>query len=1113
VSRLADADARAEALDLGRHVLTVAPAGSGKTGLLVQRLLAALATVDEPEQVLAITFTNKAAAEIRERVLDRLEQAAAGVSAPDAHQAASLELARAALARDAERGWRLLESPDRLQATTIDSFNARIAGELPLLSGLGGRLGVSEDARGLYEDAVLGLFESALSAQSDPELREAAAVWLRSAGNRIDRLLGPLGALLGRRDQWAHQLFGETVDDDALLAALHRERQQAFLHALGRDDARRLLDSTRLAGADPDRLAWANALADWPEPGPEQAEAWQKLAALLVTQGGALRKPRGVDVRLGYASKSAAKQAICELLTNRADDAALTIAAARVQALPPAQYPDTLIELRDQLRRLLQRALAELRLVMGGRGETDFTEIALAALEALRPEGAYGDALLRRDASLRHLLVDEMQDTSEAQIELLRQLTQGWEAGDGRSLFLVGDPQQSIYGFRKAEVRLFLELIEQRRIGPLPLHVARLTTNFRSQRELVAGFNHCFAQIFPPADDAEEGVVAYRAADPAPTADDSGQLTFHGFVADDAGAEAEAVAQRAEDLLAQGHGDLVILAAGRRQLRPVLQALQERGIEVACQDIDPLHDTPAVRDLVACALALWHPEDRLHWAVLLRAPWVGFSWADLLALSRGARGRNWLQRLRGIDPAELSAEGRQRRERFLAALDAVEARAGDGLVDRVQALWLRLDGPACLDAVRLVDARRALTLLRAQEDGVGLGEPAVLRRALEGLYAATAGARVQAMTIHKAKGLEFDHVLLVGCGSAGRGGDKPLLHLLPTGPGPLLVPKPPGHWSDVDREPAERLYDYVHQLQQQRGNNETLRLLYVAMTRARRTLDVYLTLKPTRDDREPKPASHSLAACLWPVIADLPLYRDERPPPEDAAARPPRASRLPLDYVAPALPAVMRPLTQRRLRPSEQVLSTPAQRREDADEGDDLYARLVGTLFHQAMAKLTDEGIESWLASPRETALAAGLRRLGLPENRVDEAVARVLDLVRRSLASDDGRWLLGAHPWARSEYALAGWRGGEWVGAAIDRCLEDREGRLWVIDYKVRARPLESDREASYIDEIVRRYAPQLALYAELLMAERGAAGQAPTAAPRQALFLPEPGRLITLD
>ena len=138
-----DASARAEALDIRRSFIVEAPAGSGKTGLLIQRLLKLLAdeAVTEPEQVLAITFTLAATAEMRDRVLAHLEGASRELTATaSAFDRQTRDLAIAVLERDRQLGWSLLDQPHRLNIRTIDSVCAEIARALPVLSGSGGRL-------------------------------------------------------------------------------------------------------------------------------------------------------------------------------------------------------------------------------------------------------------------------------------------------------------------------------------------------------------------------------------------------------------------------------------------------------------------------------------------------------------------------------------------------------------------------------------------------------------------------------------------------------------------------------------------------------------------------------------------------------------------------------------------------------------------------------------------------------------------------------------------------------------------------------------------------------------------------------------------------------------
>ena len=148
--------------------------------------------------------------------------------------------------------------------------------------------------------------------------------------------------------------------------------------------------------------------------------------------------------------------------------------------------------MRD-VAQVLVLAAAELERVFREQGRVDFPAVSIAALRALGSAGAPTDLNLRLDYRLQHILLDEFQDTSSAQLEMVRLVTAGWQRGDGRSVFCVGDPMQSIYGFRQAEVRAFLELAEDG-IGDLRFEVQRLCSNFRSDRILVDWINACFAR-------------------------------------------------------------------------------------------------------------------------------------------------------------------------------------------------------------------------------------------------------------------------------------------------------------------------------------------------------------------------------------------------------------------------------------------------------------------------------------------------------------------------------------------------------------------------------------------------------------------------------------------
>ncbi|MGH8266234.1 MAG: UvrD-helicase domain-containing protein, partial [Steroidobacteraceae bacterium] len=222
-----DEAARAEASAPGASILLEAPAGSGKTAVLARRFLALLASVDDPDEILAITFTRKAAAEMRARVARALR----GEHTPGDPEAERLRaLAAAALARAAARGWSIATEPQALRIQTIDSFNYWLATQLPVASRAGGTLTVAETAGELYRRAAR---RTLLGAESDPELAPDALLLFERLDNHWLNFEQLIAQMLGERAHWLRFV----VDEDpgvlcarvsASLAALTRERLRAL---------------------------------------------------------------------------------------------------------------------------------------------------------------------------------------------------------------------------------------------------------------------------------------------------------------------------------------------------------------------------------------------------------------------------------------------------------------------------------------------------------------------------------------------------------------------------------------------------------------------------------------------------------------------------------------------------------------------------------------------------------------------------------------------------------------------------------------------------------------------------------------------------------------------
>ena len=241
------------------------------------------------------------------------------------------------------------------------------------------------------------------------------------------------------------------------------------------------------------------------------------------------------------------------------------------------------------------------------------------------------DLLLALDVRISHILVDEFQDTSVSQWALLERLTAGWEAGDGRTLFAVGDPMQSIYRFREAEVALFLRA-RREGLPNVKLEPLALSTNFRSQAGIVEWINDAFARILPPREDELAGAVPYALSQPFHPPLEGEAVRWHPFAARED--EARRVVELVRDARAQDPEETcAILVRNRTALSEIVPALKKAGLRFRAIEIERLGERPVVQDLLALTRALSHPADRIAWLAVLRAPWCGLDLADLAALA------------------------------------------------------------------------------------------------------------------------------------------------------------------------------------------------------------------------------------------------------------------------------------------------------------------------------------------------------------------------------------------------------------------------------------------------------------------------------------------------
>jgi len=959
---IADQSQRDAALDVTRSFIVQAPAGSGKTSLLVARFLRLLESVKQPEEVVAITFTKKAAAEMRERVLREVPA----------------------------------ELAPRLRIQTIDALCASLTAQMPVLARFGAQPGVAEDASALYEEAA----SRTLRGLDPPSARLLAHL-----DNNVADATRLLAQMLERRDQWLRKTGGAPTRKE-LEAALKEERERLI----------------------------ARAQALWPQASPERAEA-------LLTKKCEWRKRPAAPA---------------ELVAIEGLEGAL----AALLSAPPEQYSSAQWEALEAILALLNPAVAQLRLLFAEKGEVDFTEIAHGALAALGTEDEPTDLLLSLDVRVQHLLVDEFQDTSNSQWELLERLTAGWQEGDGRTVFVVGDPMQSIYRFRDAQVGLFLHA---RRAGlkNVSLQPLTLATNFRSQGAIVDWVNRVFPSVLPPSEDEASGAVPYSPSVPFEEADAEGAPTLELFA--DRMGEAKRVAQ----LCAEARGKTAILVRNRSHLEYVVEELKRTGIRYRAVEIEQLGEKQVVQDLFALTRALTHLADRVAWLSVLRAPWCGLTLAELSAY---------------FEPHPHSTvweliQSQPRLARLASILrPALENRLRGTLRDRVEGAWLALGGPACvLDATDLEDAEIFFDELERLEEAGELADFGALAESLSKLFAlpdVEAGPEaVEIMTIHKAKGLEFDTVIVPGLDRLPRSGRKPLFAWRALPGGRLLLAP-----IDETGGDAEPLYTYVCSLDREAEDIEAGRLFYVAATRAQSRLRLLGCVKVDEDGVVKMPSSRSLLGLAWGVLGDEVRLPAAVPAVEEKESLPAgELRRLAPDFVMPAVPDA------KVWKSPDEGVESEAPPFDWAKE----KVRLAGIVVHAWLQRIAEDALAGW-----DAARVAGLRgrfladleRRGVAPGDLEHAAGIVTSALENALADERGRWLLGPRPAARSEYRL---RNRE-RGFRIDRYFVDTNGVKWVVDYKTSEH--EGGGLEAFLDQQQVRYAAQLDAYARALGgAQRG--------------------------
>jgi len=842
MSETSDSLARAHAVDPLRNVVLEASAGTGKTRVLVERFVSLLEAGVEPEHILAITFTRKAAAEMRERIIEHLREASRRSGPGHAR-------------------WRNLRARlGSISISTIDAFCLALVREFPLEADIDPGFELADDTevpRLIEEslDQALRICRSIAGTDDDVSLVFA------QLGER--RLRAGLASLLDRR-LVAPEVLGRylTAGPRGLTAGLVcRQTAESLRHALGgvRGGLDTFLDEGPIGRPQFAMLAEdVRILArDVGAPGCETRDGQARFRGLVDRLRGYFMKqdglPRGEKFGgTGFGVGDCAS----EMAWRRHRTAAAAVAPEVAEAIRRFRR-DLNVVLSRGVWRTYAVAIAQYQRTLDAHARLDFVGVLERAVGLLKDLDEFALSRFRLESRYRHVLVDEFQDTSRAQWELVAQLVRGWGEGLGAaadalspSIFVVGDRKQSIYAFRDAESALLDEaatFIQSLRSDGDPRRA--ITVSFRAVPSILSFVNDLFSAV----EKAPGRTDAFRYADEDrfPTAEVVGSTPDSDDVGDALGilvgetitAAADKVAGEISRLIGgvvvrdrvtgvrrpARAGDVAILLRSRDSHREFEKALERRRVLTYVYKGLGFFEAEEIQDAVALIRHLADPSSNLRAAAFLRSRVVRLSDAavarlapDLAAALLGAElpdvvasfgeeDRAVFERVYGQLPVWRSLVDRVTPSELLSAVLA-ETGYADELRGRRQA-QARENLKKLRRMVRRFQNRGYATLSRVAEhlDQLALGD--------ESNAAIDARDAVSLMTVHAAKGLEFPIVFIVNLGR-GTGNRRAPVRV-------VLTPR---------GEPSVAVADYQSEADEDalaREREETKRLLYVALTRAR----------------------------------------------------------------------------------------------------------------------------------------------------------------------------------------------------------------------------------------------------------------------------------------
>ena len=1055
-----DHQVRKKALGQGSFIVQ-APAGSGKTSLLVKRFLNRLLDVKSPKEVLALTFTNKAAAEMAQRLKEALE----GKSKDNEIKKIVEKISKHALKNKWDEGY-----IDTLMVMTIDKLALRLIKQTPILSSSGVNFLTDEDPDDLYRETI----RETITSNAENHLL------FKYFDYDYHKLTEQLLALISKRDQWLPIVSGLLRSDDKNIEEIYGTYYTNELNIwveekikpnFTNEDLKELeiIVSYSADNKNIDRKDKLRSSINY--------EFWFYIRDLILTKSGKQIRKK-IDTSSGFPATNVGKEIKERLLKlielkihkfNILIDFFNVTHHKNIVDIYPLITPFCLL-LIDMVTRLNEK-FKERRII-------DFTQIMGNAVEALRDT----HLPLILDQNISHILVDEFQDTNESQLIFIELLTQNFAGNPEKSFFAVGDPMQSIYRFRKAEVEIFSR-VQKNGISDLKLTSLFLKVNFRSNKNIIDWLNNSFSKAFPLIDDSDEGSVPYSSCESS-NGNLEGGMELIALTCDTKSktAQYEAEALYVLNLIkdtrkSNPDASIAVLTRSKAHLNELITLINKKdsSIPIDAIEMSKILSNQTFQDILCLTKALFDFSDRTNWIAALKSPWCGLSINDLVLLfEKDHKSLVW-ELINNIDNTSRLDKSSARRLRSFVEVISENIQYRGRISHRyfVEGIWRQLNGEkSMVDSNDIQNIDLFLELLEEASEILSI-DFIKLERLIENKFISKTSIQknsIKFLTIQKSKGLEFDHVIIPNLNKRTRNEESDLVLYDKS----TLSIKNPGN--------NKNLHSYHAYKERKRLDNEKIRLLYVAMTRAKNKCYLIGTVKKEGDLVIPN--SGTFMNILWPFFSDK---FTEIATPEDENS---------FEKFIPKL---------RRLNDNFYSGDKRYKRSIDTEELSFCYPnmstdiqRFTGNIVHKYLEIIVKKqlDIDKILRNKLDYT-----ESLYLGKNFKKKDIKIGLNLVKKSLEmlkkTSDGRWILNRYLADNSEVSYLLESNNTTTQHIPDRSFIENDIQ-WIIDYKTPFSPIKN------LAVEAKKHLPQLRLYETIFKGNKRVI--------QKAIYFAPQGKLIKL-